>query len=63
LRERVDIEDIASVIAKWTGIPVGRLVETEREKYLHLFERLREHVIGQDDALEKVSQAILRSKA
>lgn len=63
LRERVDIEDIASVIAKWTGIPVGRLVETEREKYLHLFERLKEHVIGQDDALEKVSQAILRSKA
>jgi len=45
LRERVDLEDIAEIIAKWTGIPVGKLVEHEREKYLHLFQRLQTRVV------------------
>ena len=45
LREKVDIEDIAQIIAKWTRIPVGKLVEGEAEKYLHLFERLQNHVV------------------
>ncbi len=63
LRERVDIEDIAEIIAKWTRIPVGKLVESDREKYLHLFENLRTRVIGQDEALRLVAEAIQRNKA
>lgn len=63
LRERVDREDVASVVAKWTGIPVGKLLETEKEKYLALFERLSARVVGQDAALRVVSEAIQRSKA
>lgn len=63
LREKVDIEDIAQIIAKWTRIPVGKLVEGEGEKYLHLFERLQTHVVGQDNALKLVSEAIGRNKA
>ncbi len=63
LREKVDIEDIATIIAKWTRIPVGKLVEGEGEKYLHLFERLASHVVGQDKALKLVSEAIARNKA
>lgn len=63
LREKVDIEDIAQIIAKWTRIPVGKLVEGEGEKYLHLFERLQSHVVGQDKALRLVSEAIARNKA
>ncbi|PJC56973.1 type VI secretion system ATPase TssH, partial [Candidatus Gracilibacteria bacterium CG_4_9_14_0_2_um_filter_38_7] len=63
LREKVDIEDIAEIIAKWTRIPVGKLVEGEGEKYLHLFEQLSAHVVGQDNALRLVSEAIQRNKA
>ncbi len=63
LRERVDREDIANVIAKWTGIPVWKLLETEKEKYLKLFERLSKRVIWQNEALKRVSEAIQRSKA
>ncbi|MDD2891378.1 MAG: AAA family ATPase [Candidatus Gracilibacteria bacterium] len=63
LREKVDIEDIAQIIAKWTRIPVGKLVEGEGEKYLHLFERIQSHVVGQDNALKLVSEAIQRNKA
>lgn len=63
LRDKVDREDIATVIAKWTGIPVGKLLETEREKYLRLFDRLSARVIGQDEALHAVAEAIQRSKA
>ena len=59
----MDIEDIAQIIAKWTRIPVGKLVEGEGEKYLHLFERLGSHVVGQDKALKLVSEAIARNKA
>jgi ATP-dependent Clp protease ATP-binding subunit ClpB len=63
LRERVDREDIAEVVGKWTGIPVGKLLETEKEKYLRLFDRLSDRVVGQDEAIKKVSEAIQRSKA
>jgi ATP-dependent Clp protease ATP-binding subunit ClpB len=63
LRERVDREDIAEVVGKWTGIPVGKLLETEKEKYLKLFEKLQNRVVGQDAALKAVSEAIQRSKA
>ncbi|MDD2486782.1 MAG: AAA family ATPase [Candidatus Gracilibacteria bacterium] len=63
LRDHVDLEDIAEIISKWTGIPVGKLVEKEQEKYLHLFNRLNKNVIGQDEALKLVSEAIQRNKA
>lgn len=63
LKDRVDAEDIASIVAKWTGIPAGKLIEEEKEKYLKLFERLKEKVVGQDEALKLVSEAILRNKA
>lgn len=63
LRDHVDLEDIAEIISKWTRIPIWKLVEKEQEKYLHLFDRLKNIVIGQDDALKIVSEAILRNKA
>ena len=51
------------MIARWTGIPMNKLMESEREKLLHLNEILKQRVIGQDEAIEKVSDAILRSRA
>ncbi|RCK74449.1 MAG: ClpB protein [Ignavibacteriae bacterium] len=63
LREEVDSEDIAQVVAKWTGIPVTRLVESERQKLLHLEERLHQRVVGQEEAVRAVSEAIRRSRA
>ena len=63
LRDKVTDEEIARIIARWTGIPVAKLVEGEREKLLHLPEVLHRRVIGQDEAVEKVSEAILRSRA
>lgn len=63
LKDRVDIEDIAWVVSKWTQIPVGKLIEQEKEKYLHLFERLNTRVVGQNDALKIISEAIQRNKA
>ncbi|HIZ56768.1 MAG TPA: AAA family ATPase, partial [Firmicutes bacterium] len=63
LRDRVTDEEIARIIARWTGIPVAKLMEGEREKLLKLDTILHERVIGQDEAVEKVSQAILRSRA
>ncbi|MCH5171582.1 MAG: ATP-dependent chaperone ClpB [Erysipelotrichales bacterium] len=63
LDEIVDETDIAEVVAKWTGIPVSRLNSSESEKLLKLEENLSKRVIGQDEALEKVSNAILRSRA
>ncbi len=62
LKERVSTEDIAEIVAKWTGIPVFRLMEGETQKLLHMEERLREHVIGQDEAVCAVSNAIRRSR-
>lgn len=63
LRDKVSEEEIALIIERWTGIPVARLVEGEREKLLHLEDILHQRVIGQDEAVEKVSEAILRSRA
>ncbi len=63
LREEVSAEDIAEVVAKWTGIPVSRLLETERAKLAHMEERIHERVVGQDEAVSAVSNAIRRSRA
>ena len=63
LHDRVTEEEIAKIVGKWTGIPVARLIESEREKLLHLEDILHERVVGQDEAVKKVSEAILRSRA
>jgi ATP-dependent Clp protease ATP-binding subunit ClpB len=63
LKEEVDEEDIAKLISKWTGIPVGRLLEGEAQKLVHMEERLRQRVVGQDLALSKVASAVRRSRA
>ena len=63
LRDRVTDEEIARIVARWTGIPVEKLVEGEREKLLHLDDVLHKRVIGQNEAVTKVSEAILRSRA
>jgi ATP-dependent Clp protease ATP-binding subunit ClpB len=63
LKEEVDSEDVAEVVAAWTGIPVTRLMEGELEKLVHLEERLHERVIGQDEAISAVADAIRRSRA
>lgn len=63
LRDRVTEEEIARIIERWTGIPVSRLMEGEREKLLHLEDILHRRVIGQDEAVRSVSEAILRSRA
>lgn len=63
LRDRVTEEEIARIVGRWTGIPVARLMESEREKLLRLEDILHQRVIGQDEAVQKVSEAILRSRA
>lgn len=63
IKEEVSEEEIAAVVSKWTGIPVTKLAETEREKLLHLDEILKERVIGQDEATQAVSDAVLRARA
>ena len=63
LRDRVTDDEIARIVARWTGIPVSKLVEGEREKLLRLPDTLHQRVIGQDEAVTKVSEAILRSRA
>ncbi len=63
LKDVVDAEDVAEVVAKWTGIPVSRLMEGEIEKLVHMEERLHRRVIGQDEAVEAVSSALRRSRA
>ncbi|MFH1150082.1 MAG: ATP-dependent chaperone ClpB [Actinomycetota bacterium] len=63
LKEEVDEEDVAEVVAKWTGIPVSRLMEGEVQKLITMEDRLRERVVGQDAAIEKVSNAIRRARA
>ena len=63
VRDTVTEEEIAGIVAKWTGIPVAKLMEGEREKLLHLDEILHQRVIGQDEAVKKVTEAILRSRA
>jgi ATP-dependent Clp protease ATP-binding subunit ClpB len=63
LKEEVGEEEIARIVAKWTGIPVGRLLEGEVQKLVHMEERLRQRVVGQDEALERVANAIRRSRS
>ena len=63
VHESVSEEEIARIISRWTGIPISKLTESEREKTLHLPEQLHRRVVGQDDGVQKVSEAILRSKA
>ena len=63
LKEEVDEEDIAEVVSKWTGIPVSRLVEGEREKLVRMEERLHRRVVGQDEAIRAVSDAVRRARA
>ena len=63
LRNKVTEDEIAKIISRWTGIPVSKLMEGEREKILHLGEILHKRVIGQDEAVEKVTEAIMRSRA
>ena len=63
LRDRVTDEEIAKIVERWTGIPVSRLVQGEREKLLHLDETLHERVVGQDEAVQAVTEAIQRSRA
>jgi len=63
LDEVVDVDDIASVVHQWTGIPVTQMMETESEKLLHMEERLHERIIGQDDAIHAISDAIRRARS
>ncbi|MBO5177645.1 MAG: ATP-dependent chaperone ClpB, partial [Lachnospiraceae bacterium] len=63
VHENVDEEEIAKIVSRWTGIPIAKLTESERNKTLHLDAELHKRVIGQDEAVEKVADAILRSKA
>jgi ATP-dependent Clp protease ATP-binding subunit ClpB len=63
LKEEVDAEEIAEVVSRWTGIPVSRLLEGEMQKLLHMEERLRQRVVGQEEALRAVSNAVRRARA
>jgi ATP-dependent Clp protease ATP-binding subunit ClpB len=63
LKEEVDADDVAEIVARWTGIPVSRLLEGETEKLVHMEERLHERVVGQDEAIEAVASALRRSRA
>jgi ATP-dependent Clp protease ATP-binding subunit ClpB len=63
LKEEVDEEDVAEVVSKWTGIPVSRMLEGEVEKLIRMEERLRQRVVGQDDAIHAVSNAVRRARA
>ena len=63
LKEEVDADDVAEIVARWTGIPVSRLLEGEVQKLIHMEERLHERVVGQDEAIEAVATALRRSRA
>ncbi len=63
INEEVTAEEIAEVVSKWTGIPVSRMLQSEREKLLHLEEELHKRVVGQDDAIQAIADAIRRSRA
>ena len=63
IKEEVDAEDIADVVSRWTGIPVSKMVQTEKEKLLHLEEELHKRVIGQDEAIQAIADAVRRSRA
>ncbi len=63
MKEEIDSEDIAEVVSKWTGIPVSRMLQSEREKLLHLEEELHKRVVGQDEAIAAIADAVRRSRA
>ena len=63
IKEEVDADDIAEVVSRWTGIPVSKMQQSEREKLLHLEEELHKRVVGQDEAIRAVSDAVRRSRA
>jgi len=63
LKEVVDEEDIAEVLSKWTGIPVARMLETEKQKLLHMEEKIKQRVVGQDEAVKAVAEAVRRARA
>ena len=63
LKEEVDAEEIAQIVSRWTHIPVAKLLEGETQKLLHMEDRLRERVVGQEDALQAVSNALRRARA
>ena len=63
LKEEVDAEDVAEVVAKWTGIPVSKMLESEKEKLLKMEDELHKRVVGQDDAVAAVANALRRSRA
>ena len=63
IKEEVDAEDIADVVSRWTGIPVSKMLQSEKEKLLHLEDELHKRVIGQDEAIEAVADAVRRSRA
>ena len=63
IKEEVDAEDIADVVSRWTGIPVNKMVQSEKEKLLHLEEELHDRVIGQDEAIRAIADAVRRSRA
>ena len=63
IKEEVDAEDIADIVARWTGIPVSKMLQSEREKLLHLEEELHRRVVGQDEAIRAISDAVRRSRA
>lgn len=63
IKEEVDAEEIADIVSRWTGIPVSKMLQSEREKLLHLEEELHKRVVGQDEAIQAVSDAVRRSRA
>ena len=63
LKEEVDAEDVAEVVAKWTGIPVSRMLEGEKLKLVHMEERLADRVVGQEEAVRAVSNAVRRARS
>ena len=63
IKEEVDAQDIAEVVARWTGIPVQRMLASEREKLLHMEDELHKRVVGQEQAIAAISDAVLRSRA
>ena len=63
IKEQVDAEDIADIVSRWTGIPVSKMVKSEQEKLLHLEEELHNRVVGQDEAITAIADAVRRSRA
>src|SRR5262249_30015503 len=63
IKEEVDEEDIAEVVSRWTGVPVSRLLEGEKEKLVHLADELDRRVIGEDEAVDAVAEAVIRARA